>query len=167
MHPTFTGNSRRPRNVNLSGQKSVNPFTAGGWTPSGSQGTSHSIAHAQADRRQRQQERDRLRASQTIQRTWRGYRARRQLQDSRRRAFDKLFDMTVPPNCPMTTGKALALIVAFFDQRNTADALRLSRVARDLEQINYSSLSSLSRPVRLFEIVTSLLRQHLYVKSTR
>ncbi|KAF4476898.1 putative E3 ubiquitin protein ligase [Colletotrichum fructicola Nara gc5] len=55
MFPTFTGNSRRPRNVNLSGQN-LNPFAATSWTPSAGSGASKTVSNAQAERAQRQQD---------------------------------------------------------------------------------------------------------------
>ncbi|PYH79907.1 hypothetical protein BO82DRAFT_121139 [Aspergillus uvarum CBS 121591] len=78
MFQSFTGNSRRPRQVNLGG-RNTNPFAA---YPSGRQnphgaGPQNTLAIAQQERLLRQQERERLGASRTIQRTWRGYRSRK------------------------------------------------------------------------------------------
>ncbi|OJJ47743.1 hypothetical protein ASPZODRAFT_1765655 [Penicilliopsis zonata CBS 506.65] len=89
MFQSFTGNSRRPRQVNLGG-RNTNPFAA---FPSGrqqgpnslgqahghgnGQGAGNTLAIAQQERLLRQQERDRLGASRAIQRTWRGYRSRK------------------------------------------------------------------------------------------
>ncbi|PYH41417.1 HECT-type E3 ubiquitin-protein ligase [Aspergillus saccharolyticus JOP 1030-1] len=78
MFQSFTGNSRRPRQVNLGG-RNTNPFAA---YPSGRQnphgaGPQNTLAIAQQERLLRQQERERLGASRVIQRTWRGYRSRK------------------------------------------------------------------------------------------
>src|ERR1700680_4464473 len=88
MFQTFSGRSRRPRQVNLSGQN-LNPFAASSWSPSAS-GTQKTVANAQQEREQRRQERERLNASKRIQRTWRGHRSRRQLADSRRALWDEI-----------------------------------------------------------------------------
>ncbi|GLA19421.1 hypothetical protein AnigIFM62618_007092 [Aspergillus niger] len=78
MFQSFTGNSRRPRQVNLGG-RNTNPFAA---YPSGRQnphgaGPQNTLAIAQQERLARQQERERLTASRLVQRTWRGYRSRK------------------------------------------------------------------------------------------
>ncbi|RAL09825.1 HECT-type E3 ubiquitin-protein ligase [Aspergillus homomorphus CBS 101889] len=78
MFQSFTGNSRRPRQVNLGG-RNTNPFAA---YPSGRQnphgaGPQNTLAIAQQERLLRQQERERLGATRIIQRTWRGYRSRK------------------------------------------------------------------------------------------
>ncbi|KAK5113784.1 hypothetical protein LTR62_003168 [Meristemomyces frigidus] len=75
MYQTFTGKSRRPRQVNLSGRQTTNPFA-----PSASSGPQSAIETAQQERLQRQQQRERLHASYRIQKVWRGH-------DSRRRTF--------------------------------------------------------------------------------
>ncbi|KAJ4293945.1 ubiquitin-protein ligase (E3) [Collariella sp. IMI 366227] len=90
MFQTFSGSSRKTRNVNLSGQKPTNPFNSTSWSPGGP-GGSKTVAHAQAERLQRQQERERLRAAQCLQKSWRGHRVRRNLRISRREAFDRLY----------------------------------------------------------------------------
>ncbi|KAL4780914.1 hypothetical protein BJX76DRAFT_360435 [Aspergillus varians] len=78
MFTSFTGNSRRPRQVNLAGRNN-NPFAA---YPAGRQnphasGPQNTLAIAQQERLLRQQERDRLGAARVLQRTWRGYRSRK------------------------------------------------------------------------------------------
>ena len=83
MHQSFTGNARKPRNVNLSGKQS-NPWAN---LPSNQKsfvavGSQQSLAHAQAERIQRQQERDRLKAAKAIQRTWRSYLSRREIRNA-------------------------------------------------------------------------------------
>lgn len=78
MFQSFTGNSRRPRQVNLGG-RTANPFAA--YQP-GTQnvhrsGTQNTLAIAQQERILRQQERERLGAGRVVQRVWRGYRSRK------------------------------------------------------------------------------------------
>jgi ubiquitin-protein ligase E3 C len=85
MFTSFTGNTRRPRNVNLGGRK-TNPF---GNTPTGTgAGSQAALDRAQQDRAQRQRERDTLNAAKRIQRVWRGHAARQQVSDGLRRRWD-------------------------------------------------------------------------------
>ncbi|OQE17418.1 hypothetical protein PENFLA_c024G10942 [Penicillium flavigenum] len=81
MFQSFTGNSRRPRQVNLSG-RATNPFAAfPGNSPT--RQTPHAanpesaVAIAQRERALRQLERDRQTASRTVQRVWRGHQSRK------------------------------------------------------------------------------------------
>lgn len=81
MFQSFTGNSRRPRQVNLSG-RATNPFAAfPGNSPT--RHTPHAVnpesavAIAQRERALRQHERDRQTASRTVQRVWRGHQSRK------------------------------------------------------------------------------------------
>ena len=84
MFPTFTGNARRTRQINLSGRTSSGNSSKN--TPSG--GGQGAVAHAHQERMLRQQERDRLLAARKLQRIWRGYRSRESLKDSWRRQWD-------------------------------------------------------------------------------
>lgn len=89
MFQSFTGNSRRPRQVNLSGRNN-NPFAA---YPSPRQssagpGAQNTLANAQHERLLRQQERDRLNAAKAIQRHWRGHQSRRNVKDKWRKEWD-------------------------------------------------------------------------------
>src|SRR5690242_15786045 len=116
MFPTFTGSSRKGRNVNLSGQKTTNPFTSTSWTPSAAAGASKTVAHAQAERLQRQQERERLKAAQRIQRTWRGHRSRRNLRAERREAVDLLYmhRLDTPADMERRTVEATPLLLSHY-----------------------------------------------------
>ena len=87
MHQTFTGTSRRQRQVNLSGRPS-NPFASA----SGKAGPQSAVASAQQDRINRQQQREKLQASSRIQRVWRGHSARRKTFETWRRIWDELED---------------------------------------------------------------------------
>ncbi|BDD59438.1 hypothetical protein MPDQ_002997 [Monascus purpureus] len=89
MFQSFTGNARRPRQVNLGG-RNTNPFAA---YPSGRQhprgpGPQNTLAIAQQERLLRQQERERLGAGRTIQRIWRGYRSRKHTHNAWREEWD-------------------------------------------------------------------------------
>lgn len=89
MFQSFTGNSRRPRQVDLSGRNS-NPFAAYN-SPRQSQAAPRSqitVANAQHERLLRQQERDRLNAAKAIQRNWRGHKSRRRTKDEWRQEWD-------------------------------------------------------------------------------
>lgn len=151
MFPTFTGSSRRPRNVNLSGQKNVNPFAV---APSG--GTSKSVADAQAERRQRQQERERLKAAQDIQRTWRGHRVRRNVKSSRRQAFDDLYRTTSSSEQRLVV--AFPLLLSLFDSKRDDDFERLAMFVQDLGETDFAALDSGElQSVRLIDLVRILI----------
>ncbi|KXL48997.1 MAG: hypothetical protein FE78DRAFT_86631 [Acidomyces sp. 'richmondensis'] len=85
MYQTFTGSSRRPRQVNLGGRSS-NPF---GGNPSAG-GPHSAVASAHQDRIQREQQRRRLQASTRIQRIWRGHRSRRKTFEAWRQIWDQI-----------------------------------------------------------------------------
>lgn len=136
MFQTFSGSSRRPRQVNLSGQN-VNPFAASSWTPSAS-GTQQTVANAQQERQQRQLERERLNASKNIQRTWRGYRARTELAESRRALFD---DTRVADTGSNGYASLLAqrtrLLLSFFNRRRTDDIGRIIGLGESIYSLGY------------------------------
>lgn len=74
MFTSFTGNTKKPRQVNLSGRKTH----AFGSTGSGG-GSQAALDRAQQDRAQRQRERETQKAAKAIQRVWRGHRSRRRV----------------------------------------------------------------------------------------
>ena len=82
---TFTGNSKRARNVNLSG-RAPNPWA--NLPPSSTTSTSHTLANAQAERERRQQERDRLNRAKIIQRLARGRAVRQKIRAEWRAQWD-------------------------------------------------------------------------------
>ncbi|KAL4929437.1 HECT-type E3 ubiquitin-protein ligase [Aspergillus undulatus] len=147
MFTSFTGNSRRPRQVNLAGRNN-NPFAAypsGRQNPHGS-GPQNTLAIAQQERLQRQYERDRLGASRVVQRTWRGYRSRKITRaewradwdtiEARRTAslpaFDALAkqqDSAIPSAPPFGDAAGclsqLHLLVQFIESWNAGDIVRL------------------------------------------
>lgn len=83
MFSTFTGNSRRPRQVNLSG-RNPNPLASA----SSAKGQAAALASAQQDRIQRQKERHRQVAAKLLQRIWRGYTVRKKLRGELRIKWD-------------------------------------------------------------------------------
>lgn len=124
MFPTFTGTSRRPRNVNLSGQRTTNPWGTSSWSPSAS-GASKTVAQAQAEREKRQRERDELNAAKRLQRVWRRHREIQSFKHICREDFDALYSQ---PNtsCHSTRiANALPLLVVLFDPARTEDQQRL------------------------------------------
>ena len=136
MFQTFSGSSRRPRQVNLSGQN-TNPFAASSWTPSAS-GTQQTVANAQQERLQRQQERERLNASKRIQRTWRGHRVRHNLAESRRVLFDET-DVADAGSARAGVGlvQKTRLLIAFFNRRRKDDINRLIDLSERISAFGY------------------------------
>jgi ubiquitin-protein ligase E3 C len=131
MFQTFSGSSRRPRQVNLSGQN-LNPFAASSWTPAAS-GTQQTVANAQQERQQRQQEREKLNATKRIQKV------RKDLADSRRNRWDK----AEAEKSGFESGTALAdqlrLLVAFFSARRDDDLERLGNLSQGIASMGYES----------------------------
>jgi ubiquitin-protein ligase E3 C len=142
MFPTFTGSSRKSRNVNLSGQKGVNPFTSTSWAPGAAVGASKTVAHAQAERFQRQQERKRLNAAQCIQRSWRGHRARRILRGSRRQTIDQLYNSVGPVDVKKRTVEAVPLVLSVYQVSDADDRQRLCLLVHDLLETNFACFAS-------------------------
>jgi ubiquitin-protein ligase E3 C len=166
MFQSFTGSSRRPRQVNLSG-RNTNPF--GSSSPSARQGphghgSQNTLAIAQQERLIRQQERDRLKAARTVQQTWRGYRSRGATRRIWRAEWDDIeqkrighvivFDdhgvdqegETVPTIRYSTLGECLSqlrLLLHFLEISKDGDAARLvyfSKVFREtLEEVSTMS----------------------------
>ena len=81
MFHNFTGNSRRPRQVNLSGRNS-NPFATYGQSQ-------NPVATAQQDREARRRERERTQAVTTLQKSWRGYASRKHIKEAARARWDE------------------------------------------------------------------------------
>ncbi|KAL2127987.1 hypothetical protein VTI74DRAFT_9877 [Chaetomium olivicolor] len=143
MFPTFTGSSRKTRNVNLSGQKATNPFTSTSWMPSAAAGASKTVAHAQAERLQRQQERERLKAAQCIQRSWRGHRTRRVLRTSRREMFDQLYNVEEgQADAERRTVLGIPLLSSLYQASSAEDQHRLYLLVRDLLQTKFACFAS-------------------------
>jgi ubiquitin-protein ligase E3 C len=135
MFQTFSGSSRRPRQVNLSGQN-LNPFAASSWTPAAS-GTQQTVANAQQERLHRHQEREKLNATKRIQRTWRGHKVRKDLADSRRTAWDRAAAGGSASEAALA--EQLRLLVAFFSTRRHEDLKRLEYTSQKIASVGYES----------------------------
>lgn len=135
MFQSFSGSSRRPRQVNLSGQH-IDPFAASGWGGPAATGTKKTVAAAQQERQQRQQERERLQASKRIQRTWRGHKTRRELSGVRREEWDQLNSQIRAGDGQSLSSLVdeLELFLAFFNPRNSDDIIRLQKFSDRLLQ---------------------------------
>lgn len=158
MFPTFTGSSRKTRNVNLSGQKAINPFTSTSWAPSTAIGASKTVAQAQAERQHRQQERERLKAAQRIQRVWRGHRVRRTLRESRRQAVDRLYDGAAPVDVVGRTVEATPLVLSLFQASSPDDHRRVGLLAGDLVETRFAAFESGTlEPTRLSKLADVLV----------
>ncbi|OQE14373.1 hypothetical protein PENSTE_c036G05428 [Penicillium steckii] len=162
MFQSFTGSSRRPRQVNLSGRTN-NPFAAFPGNPS-TRSTPHAsnpqsaVAIAQQERLQRQRDREKQNASRVIQRVWRGYRSRsgtygiwRSEWDNNEREMTDAMDLTAGVEAiaddaafssrrsiPYATGdqclSQLRLLVQFVSSRKRDDILRLVYFVDAFEQ---------------------------------
>ena len=144
MFPSFTGNARQRRQVNLSGRTN-NPFAS----------TQNALAQAQQERILRQQERERPPAATRIQKTWRGHKGRREARASWRQDWDHK-ERWESPRLPAAGEQptwntasswtsyvseeecldSLRLLVQFASPRNDEDVLRLyhfvSRYSRSM-----------------------------------
>lgn len=130
MFQTFSGSSRRPRQVNLSGQN-PNPFAASTWNSSASaSGAQKTVAHAQQEREQRQRERERLNASKKIQRVWRGHRSRTKLADARREQYKATYTSCEGGNDDLVPLEQLKLLMAFCNPERDDDVAQLTELGR-------------------------------------
>lgn len=160
MFQTFSGNSRRPRQVNLSGQN-TNPFAPSSFSPAAS-GTQKTVAAAQQERQLRQQERERLNASKRIQRTWRGHKVRRDLADSRRKVWDNT-EIGREGSSEYITKLAeqLQLLLAFFSSKSQDDIERLVRLSERIYAVDFESFLARdgvrSQVSRLAKVILSAL----------
>lgn len=153
MYPTFSGSTRSRRQVNLSGRNS-NPFAAyGASKPSTTIQTAHgAVAHAQQERVFREQERQRPLAAVKIQKTWRGYRGRREcrykwkeLWDSRE-AWDGVQGTERSYGTAAECLEQLRLLAQFASPRSSDDARRISHFSRKYLNYTKTSPSALGGP---------------------
>ncbi|KAI6083670.1 hypothetical protein F4821DRAFT_244270, partial [Hypoxylon rubiginosum] len=126
MFPTFSGSSRRPRNVNLSGQRNTNPWA------SGASGASKTVAQAQAEREKRQRERDELNAAKKLQRVWRGHKGRQSFKQTCRERYDALYGQPIDHDYSQRVTSTLPLLLLFFNPTRTEDQHRLDLFIQDL-----------------------------------
>lgn len=156
---TFTGSSRRPRNVNLSGQPSnPNPFASSSWNRPGD--PSRTVVQAQAERQKRQEKRELLQSAKLVQRVYRGNVARATTRDMRRAQFDQLYRESpitgVKEVAAMRVDQALPHLIRSFRLSNKQDAERLSRLCYDLEAAGLAALSG-QAPFRKVQFLGHLL----------
>ncbi|GAP91296.1 putative HECT-domain-containing protein [Rosellinia necatrix] len=143
MFPTFSGSSRRPRNVDLSGQRNTNPWANASWTPTQS-GASKTVAQAQAERERRHREREELAATKRLQKVWRGHLDRRRLRDVRRQEYDALYRHPVSPqNLRQRIKQALPFLLAILAPTRSDDQQRLDWFISDILSLS----SNLSLPI--------------------
>jgi ubiquitin-protein ligase E3 C len=148
MFPTFTGSSRRPRNVDLSGQRKTNPWANSSWAPTQS-GASKAVAQAQVERERRHREREELAATKRLQKVWRGHRDRRQLRDCRRQEYDTLYKHPIlPQNARQRIKQAFPLLLAILVPTRSDDQQRLDFFISDL--LSLSPSPSLSIDISIF-----------------
>lgn len=161
MFQTFSGTSRRPRQVNLSGQN-ANPFAASSWTPTGS-GTQQTVANAEKERQRRQQERERLNASKRIQRVWRGHKTRKEVADSRRKAWDELDAVSsVHSGGHTALVQQAQLLLTFFSSRRRDDLARLINLSSKISTSGFEAFVNRQeiqpRLIRLASILLDTLQ---------
>jgi len=128
MHQTFTGASRRPRQVNLSGRK-PNPFA----TVGGGQGTQQALQSAHQDRAARQQQRNELNAAKSLQKAWRGHHSRRVTKNAWRAQWDTELQEAVDLGSFKSEDDSLAaerMLLLFYNEREEADIERLIRYGK-------------------------------------
>ncbi|PSN60918.1 E3 ubiquitin-protein ligase NEDD4 [Corynespora cassiicola Philippines] len=135
MFQSFTGSSRRPRNVNLSGRKSHAFGSAG----SGA-GSQAALDRAQQERAQRQREREALKAAQIIQRVWRGHGSRQRVDDQLRQDWDAVEALSLAQQTPAPYAS---------DEEALAQLQRLLRFARtrnrqDLDRIQHCAMRQMA-----------------------
>ncbi|KAL1604293.1 ubiquitin-protein ligase (E3) [Nothophoma quercina] len=133
MFTSFTGNTRRPRQVNLSGRK-TNPFG----TPGTGAGSQAALDRAQQERAQRQRERDSLNAAKKIQRVWRGHASRRQVADHLRQEWDAAEKRDCDPGSSPIYDSGSALpqlqrLLQFASPRNEQDRERIRHFGSRLQ----------------------------------
>ncbi|KAG7412664.1 putative E3 ubiquitin protein ligase [Fusarium oxysporum f. sp. rapae] len=158
MFSTFTGNSRRPRNVNLSGATG-NPFTNTSWSPSAVSNTTKTVSNAQAEREKRQADRAKLKAAGKIQSIWRGYKTRAELKESQRNAFDALYKPGPCQDPSERLPKAFGLLLSFFSLRRDDDIQRAICYAHDTESVDLEAIApSNVHPSRVGRLVQLLLQ---------
>lgn len=133
MFPTFTGNSRRPRNVNMSGQRNTNPWASStsSWSQPSS-GASKTVAQAQIEREKRQKERDELNAAKKLQRVWRGHKDRRCFKQACREEYDALYNQSIDHDLSGRVMSALPLLLVLFNPTHVDDQRRLDLFIQDL-----------------------------------
>ncbi|QDS75114.1 hypothetical protein FKW77_007378 [Venturia effusa] len=130
---SFTGSSRRPRQVNLSGHR-VNPF--GG-----------AVQSAQQERERRQRERDRLLAAKVLQRRWRGHSSRKAVREQRRTEWDTEEHESGeggPYQSEQRAWEQLQRLSYFLKLETDKDGKDMNRLRRYMERLNLSQRNGLA-----------------------
>lgn len=189
MFQSFTGNSRRPRQVNLSG-RNTNPFAAfpggaPGRQPPHPSSPQSAVAIAQQERIQRQREREKQNASRVIQRVWRGHRSRKHVHgiwqadwDANEQSMLEAMGVAFNPDsqwdgwtslcrpAPYATAEQcltqLRLLMHFFSVRNHEDILRLAYFADAFEQ-TFRTLPTIATEGEWTELLKRLAKTILRV----
>ncbi|KAL7899669.1 hypothetical protein HDV64DRAFT_246883 [Trichoderma sp. TUCIM 5745] len=166
MFSTFTGSSRRPRNVNLSGQAS-NPFSNTSWSPSAASNATKTVSDAQAEREKRQTERRRLKAASQIQKTWRGYRSRSTLREQRRNDFDLVYRSLSDSDAYQRLYVSFPLFLSFFSTAHAGDMQRLFFFINDCNNVTLQQLCEASHHTSRLSKVMVILVQSLDILITK
>ncbi|UNI22623.1 HECT-type E3 ubiquitin transferase [Purpureocillium takamizusanense] len=156
MFSTFTGSSRRPRNVNLSGQAG-NPFANTSWSPAVVSNASKTVSDAQAEREKRQLERQRLKAAGRIQRVWRGHRSRRDSADRWRAIFDQLYSSSHNASYSERAPIAFNLLIAFYSARRSDDVRRVCLYCEDAQHTTFDQIAPRNAHVSRFQQLMAVL----------
>lgn len=144
MFQTFTGSSRRPRQVNLSG-RNTNVFAAVGGT-GGPPAPQNALVNAQQEREKRQKERERQNAAKTIQRSWRGATCRKGVAHRLRQQYDEAEAQGAGSNAGHELDQ-LRRLLQFFNSRSAADVERLRTFAvRHVQDVQGKRLDTSGGP---------------------
>jgi ubiquitin-protein ligase E3 C len=154
---TFSGTSRKTRNVNLSGQRNTNPWAASTWSPASNSGASKTVAQAQAEREKRHRERQELGATKRLQRVWRGHRSRQLARQTHRHDFDALYTSSVSLGPLGRVKQSFPLLLALFDSANHDDQLRLDTFVRDLTSLGQDYEQAITSGLTTWDRLAQLL----------
>ena len=137
MFSSFSGRSRKPRQVNLSGQN-LNTFSATSWAPDAS-GTRDTVVSAHQDRQQRQQERKRINSAISIQKAWRRHVNDKKEKDALRKQYDEAHAeikklSAAGVNVQPQLLAQISRLNRFYSSRDWNDKLRLRDLAQNLLQ---------------------------------
>lgn len=145
MFQTFTGSSRRPRQVNLSG-RNPNPFAAAAGGSTSTAGSQNALVNAQQEREKRQRERERQQAAKTIQKNWRGAACRKSVAHRLRQQYDEVQEQGLEFDTELEK-EQLRRLVQFFEARNDTDINRLRRFAvRHIQDVQEKRIDASGGP---------------------
>ncbi|KAF2812292.1 E3 ubiquitin-protein ligase NEDD4 [Mytilinidion resinicola] len=171
MFTTFSGSTRRPRQVNLSGRGSSGFGNIG----SGS-GSQAALDRAQQERQQRQRERDRLRAAKLLQRAWRGHSTRQGIRKELLQQWDVIEDSVEQPQPYASEAEALGQLqrlLNFVQTRNEEDIRRVRHFgARQIQTFQVQGIDCSGGPwplayLRLQKLVLAILDRRCKPHDTR